>query len=212
MEPCSSHLRKTGRPLSFDRSVALKQAMLVFWRHGYETSSIVDLTKAMGITAPSLYTAFGDKKQLFLEAVQLYAGDAAEIAAMLDRASLAFDAASEMLDTVATAFTGDETPRGCLLASATASGSAAAEDVQRAVADIRRGIVDHLATRITRDIVDGALPQKTDAVALAGMVVALIQGMSVLARDGTSRETLQAIAKTAMQAWPSPPQLSRHDG
>ena len=67
--------RKTGRPLSFDREAALEQAMLTFWRHGYETTSIVDLTTAMGVTAPSLYAAFGDKQRLFLEAVRRYAGD-----------------------------------------------------------------------------------------------------------------------------------------
>ena len=49
--------------------------MLTFWRRGYETTSIVDLTTAMGVTAPSLYTAFGDKKRLFLEAAYRYAGD-----------------------------------------------------------------------------------------------------------------------------------------
>jgi len=180
--------------------------MLVFWRHGYETSSIADLTGAMGITPPSLYAAFGDKKQLFLEAARLYAGDPAEFAATIDRAPSAFDAALEMLDTVAAAFTGDDTPRGCLLASATASGSSAAEDVQRAVADIRRGISADLAARIARDIADGALPPDTDAAALAGMVVALIQGMSALARDGATRQTLQAVAKAAMRAWPSIPE------
>ena len=57
--------RKPGRPLGFDRDAALQQAMLLFWRHGYEATSVNDLTNAMGITPPSLYTAFGDKKQLF---------------------------------------------------------------------------------------------------------------------------------------------------
>ena len=61
--------RRTGRPLSFDRDAALRQAMLTFWRHGYETTSVAELTAAMGVSAPSLYTAFGDKKQLFLEAM-----------------------------------------------------------------------------------------------------------------------------------------------
>lgn len=167
---------------------------------------------AMGISAPSLYTAFGDKKQLFLEAVRLYAGDPAGFVATIDRAPLAFDAVSDMLDAIAVAFTGCDTPKGCLLASATASGSSAARDVQRAVADIRQGIVTHLAARITRDIAEGVLPEATDAVALAGMVVAVIQGMSVLARDGASRESLQAIAKSALHAWPTPAGLNRHEG
>ena len=65
--------RKTGRPRAFDRGAALGSAMLVFWKHGYEATSITDLTAAMGITPPSLYTAFGDKERLFLEAIERYA-------------------------------------------------------------------------------------------------------------------------------------------
>ena len=61
VEAKSTPRRRTCRTLSFDRERALEQAMLAFWRHGYETTSITDLTDAMGITAPSLYTAFGDK-------------------------------------------------------------------------------------------------------------------------------------------------------
>ena len=61
-----------GRPLSFDREAALDKAMHVFWEHGYEAASIADLTAAMGITPPSLYTAFGDKAHLFLEAIEAY--------------------------------------------------------------------------------------------------------------------------------------------
>jgi AcrR family transcriptional regulator len=62
-----------GRPLSFDRDAALEAAMHVFWERGYEAASVADLTAAMGITPPSLYTAFGDKEQLFLEAIERYA-------------------------------------------------------------------------------------------------------------------------------------------
>lgn len=202
MEHPQSPARKTGRPLSFDRAEALRAAMLTFWRHGYETSSIVDLTTGMGITAPSLYTAFGDKKRLFLEAVALYAGDPAGLADGIEQAPSAYDAASAMLATVADAFTGDDTPRGCLLASATASGSAASADVQRVVGDVRRRIAALLAARIERDITAGLLPPDTDAAACAALVVAVIQGMSVLARDGASRAMLRSIAAMALNGWP----------
>jgi AcrR family transcriptional regulator len=194
--------RKIGRPLSFDRDTALEKAMLTFWRHGYETSSIVDLTTAMGVTAPSLYTAFGDKKRLFLEAVKRYAGDPKAMAERIDGAATAYDAARDMLAAAATAFTGKVTPKGCLLASATASGSVDSADVQRAVADIRDAISARLRARIERDMSVGLLPDETDAVALAGMVMALIQGMSVLARDGAPRARLIAIGNTALGAWP----------
>lgn len=106
--------RKIGRPLSFDREAALEQAMLTFWRHGYETTSIVDLTTAMGVTAPSLYAAFGDKKRLFLEAARRYAGDQEAAARAIDDAPSARDAARAMLMGAAVTYTGDATPPGCL--------------------------------------------------------------------------------------------------
>ncbi len=199
----SGSRRRTGRPLSFDRDAALEQAMLTFWRHGYESTSIVDLTTVMGITAPSLYTAFGDKKRLFLEAARRYAGDPEAMARASDNASTAYDAAHKLLTAAATAYTGDTTPKGCLLASATASGSAASADVQRAIADIRQRTAAQLRARIERDISAGVLPPWTDAAALAGTVMAVIQGMSVLARDGTARAALLAIVEHTLQAWPT---------
>jgi AcrR family transcriptional regulator len=194
--------RKTGRPLSFDRDAALEQAMLTFWRHGYETTSIVDLTTAMGVTAPSLYTAFGDKKRLFLEAAYRYAGDPEAMAQAIDGAPSAHDAAREMLTAAAIAYTGDATPKGCLLASATASCSAASADVQNAIADIRRSIAGRLRARVDRDTAAGVLPPETDAPALVGLVMAVTQGMSTLARDGTPRASLLAIVEVALQGWP----------
>ena len=194
--------RKMGRPLSFDRDAALEQAVLTFWRYGYETTSIVDLTTAMGVTAPSLYTAFGDKKRLFLEAARRYAGNPGAMAQTLDDAETACDAARAMLISAATAFTGEATPRGCLLASATASGSSASADVQRAIADIRGGVAILLRARIARDVEAGILPPDVDVAAVAGMVMAIIQGMSVLARDGMDRPELLAIVERTLQAWP----------
>ncbi len=179
--------------------------MLTFWRHGYETTSLSDLTAAMGVTAPSIYTAFGDKKQLFLEAMRLYAGPPEALQKSLDQAATAQDAATSMLISVALAFTGEATPRGCLLASATASGSKDSLDVQRAVADIRRDIIARLTVRIDRDITTGILPDTTSAATLAALVVALIQGMSVLARDGMERENLLMMANCALAGWPASP-------
>ena len=193
--------RKTGRPLSFDRDAALEQAMLTFWRHGYETTSIVDLTTAMGVTAPSLYAAFGDKKRLFLEAAHRYAGAPEAISHAIDAAPTALAAARGMLTAAAVAYTGDATPKGCLLASATASGSNASADVQSAIADIRRSIEGQLQRKISRDITAGALLPKTNAAALAGLVMAVTQGMSVLARDGASRSSLLAVVDVALQGW-----------
>ncbi len=176
--------------------------MLSFWRHGYETTSIADLTAAMGITAPSIYTAFGDKRRLFLEAMRRYAGDPTEMDSRLAAAPTARDAARTMLVTAATTFTGEATPQGCLLASATASGSEASADIRSAVSEVRRGVAALLVDRIDRDVAAKILPASTNAVALSDLILAVVQGMSVLARDGVPRERLLALAEQAMLAWP----------
>ncbi|NPD67803.1 TetR/AcrR family transcriptional regulator (plasmid) [Lichenicola cladoniae] len=194
--------RTGGRPLSFDREVALRRAMHLFWRYGYEGTSLHALTEALGVTPPSIYTAFGDKKQLFLEAMRRYAGDPADMENSLAAAQTARDAVHEMLVTAAIAFTGETTPKGCLLASATASGSQASADVRSAVSEVRRGIAMRLAHRIDQDIAVGKLPALTNAAALSDLILAVVQGMSVLARDDAPRERLLALAEQFMLAWP----------
>ena len=198
----ASSPRRTGRPLSFDRDVALEQAMLTFWRHGYETTSISDLTAAMGVTAPSLYTAFGNKQQLFLDAIRRYVGDPDASARAIGDAPTALAAARDLMTGAAIAYTGETTPPGCLLASATASGSIASAEVQAAVASIRKAVNDRLRARIERDVAAGVLPPRTDAAALAGLAMAVMQGLSVLARDGAPRASLLGIVEASLEGWP----------
>ena len=71
-----------------------------------------------------------------------------------------------------------------------------------AVAEVRLGIGRCLADRIARDVTAGILPISTDAAALSDLILAIVQGMSVLARDNVPRERLLALAKQAMSAWP----------
>ena len=203
MEKVERAKRRTGRPLSFDRDAALEQAMLVFWRHGYEATSLADLTAAMGVTPPSVYAAFGDKKRLFLEAVERYRSGPVTSERIIDEAATARDAAFELMRQAAIGFTGESTPPGCLLATGAISCSAAAEDVQRRLAEMRREIEGGLAARIARAILAGELAADSDAEALAAHVMAVIQGMSTLARDGAPRDKLMRVAETAMRAWPS---------
>ena len=193
---------KIGRPLSFDRDAALMRAMHLFWAHGYEATSVADLTVTMGITAPSLYAAYGDKKRLFLEAVDLYCATPVSAAQIIADAATAGDAADQMLHGAAVHFTGDDTPHGCLLAHGAISCSAAAQDVRTALADIRRGTEALLSEKVSKDIVAGTLSDDTDADLLAAYVMTMIQGMASLARDGASRDKLQSLAGAMMHSWP----------
>ena len=198
----SQTLRKKGRPLSFDRDAALHKAMLLFWQGGYEATSLNDLTAALGVKPSSIYSAFGDKKGLFLDAVGLYLSGPVTAATIIEQAASAQEAAAELLRVSALGFTGEGTPPGCLLASAAISCSDAASDVKHELAAIRRGIEARLHAKIVQSIERSQLPADADADALAGMTLAVIQGMSTLARDGAPRAKLLAVASAAMRAWP----------
>src|SRR5690606_4395845 len=111
--------RRRGRPRSFDRQAALEQATMLFWEHGYEATSMADLTRAMGIGAPSLYTAFGDKKALLEQVVTAYtATHGAFTARALAEEPHARDAVRRMLREAAARYTEPGHPHGCLIISA----------------------------------------------------------------------------------------------
>jgi AcrR family transcriptional regulator len=196
--------RPRGRPLSFDRDAALETAMHVFWERGYEAASISDLTTAMGITPPSLYTAFGDKEQLFLEAIERYALGYGSISARaLKEEPTARRAIERWLHEAASELTEPCHPKGCMVVMAATNCSSAAERVQSALARRRAEAIANVTQRIEGAIAAGELPVDTDAQDLANFYATVYQGMSLQAKDGATREALLATVKAAMRAWPA---------
>ena len=198
--------RSPGRPRNFDRQAALETAMKTFWAHGYETTSISDLSRAMGINAPAIYSAFGDKKQLFLEAMRLYRGDPQRQAEAIADATSARAAAEMILTNAIRTFTGKDTPKGCLVGTGLATGSPAAADVRAEGTAMRDTLEALLTERIARDKTQGLLPPDTDAGTLAALVNCTVQGFSTLARDGASAAKLQAVADHVLRGWPKKPE------
>ncbi|MEU0007722.1 TetR/AcrR family transcriptional regulator [Streptomyces sp. NPDC006314] len=193
--------RTRGRPRSFDRATALEKALMAFWEHGYEATSISDLTQTMGIGAPSLYAAFGDKRTLFGEVVQVYARTHG---AFTDRAlaeePTARAAVARMLREAAAEYTDPAHPYGCLVVHAATN--CTSPEVEALLRDGRNASIAALETRIRADVAVGLLPAGTDAAALARYASALLQGMSQQARDGASRAELESLAEIAMTIWP----------
>jgi AcrR family transcriptional regulator len=195
--------KKTGRPLSFDREIALERAMLVFWRFGYEAASLQELTSAMGITPPSLYAAFGDKEKLFLEADERYSTKNCDaLQCLLEQAPTARDAVERWLQSSAVENTCPSHPPGCLVVTAATNCSASAEHVQDMMIQRRSDVETMVKTKIEEGIAKGELPPDTCAASLAGFYITVVQGMSTQARDCGDRERLLAVAKAAMRAWP----------
>ncbi|MEV3971738.1 TetR/AcrR family transcriptional regulator [Streptomyces sp. NPDC050698] len=190
-----------GRPRSFDRESALEKALLAFWGHGYEATSVSDLTRVMDIGAPSLYAAFGDKRSLFEEVVSVYG---ARHGSFTDRAlaeePTARAAIERILREAAVAYTEPGHPHGCLVVHAAANCSN--PEVEQSLRDRRNANIAAFESRIRADVAAGVLPPATDAAALARHTGAMIQGMSQQARDGASREELEAVAEIALSIWP----------
>jgi AcrR family transcriptional regulator len=192
-----------GRPLSFDRDAALEAAMHVFWERGYEAASIADLTVAMGITPPSLYTAFGDKERLFLEAIERYAlGYGSAGARALVEEPSARGAIERWLTEAASELTQPCHPKGCMVVTAATNCSAAAERVQAALLLRRTEAIASVGRRIQGGIDDGELPADTHARELASFYATIYQGMAMQAKDGATHESLMATVRTAMRSWP----------
>lgn len=193
-----------GRPRSFDREAALDSAMLLFWEHGYEATSLSQLTSAMGISPPSLYAAFGDKQALFLETVDRYVTrGGADTLSLMGDAKTAREAVAHFLEISAQRLTNPHFPRGCMVVLAAVSCSEEAAPVQHKLAACRAAWEKSLKQRIEQGIACGELAEGTSAAALASFYMAVVQGMSLHAKDGAPRKRLQEIAETALSAWPS---------
>ena len=197
--------RPRGRPRSFDRDEALERAVHLFWKQGYDGTSINDLTSAMGITPPSLYGAFGHKERLFLEAVGKYErgpGRSASAQARVEPTARA--AVHTMLRASAVEFTRPIHPPGCMVIGSALT-SADAPPRLRAALRKRRAVAEaFFRSLLKRGIGTRELPESTDVRRLAGYFMTVLEGMTIQARDGATREKLLAVAEVAMLAWPSP--------
>jgi TetR/AcrR family transcriptional regulator, copper-responsive repressor len=195
--------RRRGRPPKFDKGEALGAAMLQFWRHGYEATSLRDLTDAMGLNPPSLYAAFGDKKSLFQAAVVAYQdGPGCFAAEILADETDSRTAVERLLREAARRFTDKDTPPGCMVVTSAIACASDAEDVEAFLRDIRRSSAVAIKARIAEGARKGELPKHLDPRSFGDLVVTVFQGLSIQARDGASRKDLDAIVSSVMALWP----------
>jgi len=191
-----------GRPRSFDRDTALQKAMDLFWEKGYASTSLADLTAAMGINAPSLYSAFGSKEQLFRDAVALYGSreggctQAELLSAPTVRAGI-----ENMLLAAVRAGTQPGRPKGCLIVLGAPTGTDEHAPVQKMLCDSRRHTQALILQRLREAVRHGELPAHTDLPALASYYATVLHGMAIQARDGASRKILQQSVRLAMLTW-----------
>jgi AcrR family transcriptional regulator len=195
--------RGRGRPPKFDRAVALRQAMKLFWEHGFEGTSTDDLEAALKMGPSSILNSFGNKEQLYALAIETYMGEPTKyFVDMLNSSPDARRAFENLVNAAADELTRSDHPTGCMISLAGTHMSAAHESI-RALLAAQRALSERLlADRLRQGVSRGDLPANTNVEELASYFGTVFRGMAVQARDGRSRAQLQAIGRLAMRAWP----------
>jgi len=195
--------KSPGRPRAFDPEKALETAMCLFWRKGYEGTSLTDLTEAMGINRPSLYATFGNKEELFKKAFARYVDNTGCLAAR--QSSTAREAVETLLFTAAENLVNPEHP-GCLLVVGALACSDESQGVRDELCAARNAGQEAWKARFELGVAEGELPPKPTPEELARYVMTVLNGMTVQARSGATAAELRGVAEMAMMAWPNRPE------
>ena len=191
-----------GRPREFDVGQAVDRAMKLFWRKGYEGTSLTDLTEALGITRPSLYAAFGNKEGLFRAALDRYVeGPSGYIADAL-KAPTARAMAEQILRGAVKLNTNARHP-GCLMVHGALACGGEAEAVRRDLGSRRLAGEQIIVEHLKKAKASGDLPPDCNPRDLARYLRSVVYGIAVQAAGGATERDLQKVVDLAMHAWPA---------
>jgi len=209
-------MAQMGRPRTFDRDVAVTQAMHLFWEHGFDATSLSQLKAGIGggITAPSFYAAFGSKQALFSEVMERYLDTHGRVTDSLFDTSLPpRDAIELTLRRSAKMQCEPDHPKGCLVALGLLSAcSDESKAISQPLADARASNRAGMVACVERAIASGELQTTVVADALATVFDSFLLGISVLVRDGVPFEKIDDAVTHIMTLWDAsriaPPEAS----
>jgi len=187
------------RPRTLSEPEVLERALEVFWVHGFDRTSVGDLSKAVGLGPSSIYNAFGSKLELFRRAIEHYMGSHAGFAAALLSNPSEHDASSlvrALLRAAVDLYTSEDNPKGCAMFEGGGTGSPVDSDACAATLEHKAKLESLLLSCLKARAKAGDSLAASPAV-LAKSVVATMRGLSQLARDGATRRDLNAVADHA---------------
>ncbi len=194
--------RKRGRPKCFDEQQALQQAMLLFWEYGYEATSMSDLTQTLNLSAPSLYSSFGDKSQLFQRCLEYYLQhEACPIEPIFQSAKTAKIAIELYLYENIKRLVQEHKPTGCMLVVAAMNCSEQNHSLQQDLLSKRQQVKQRIYQRLAQGVQEGDLSAQVNVQEMTDFYSTVIQGLTLQARDGVDKVQLNQVVKHAMQAW-----------
>lgn len=194
-----------GRPRAFDMQIALERALEVFWTKGYDGASLSDLTSAMGINKPSLYSAFGNKEQLFLKSIEFYENRPCGFFKPALAQPTAYEVAEYMLLGAAKNMSDPSHPQGCVMVQGALACSEAAAGVKEELTKRRQQSEEQVRERFQLAKEQGDLAEDTDVGTLARFISTVIQGIAIQASSGATEDQLVDVAKLALASFPRNP-------
>jgi TetR/AcrR family transcriptional regulator, copper-responsive repressor len=191
---------RRGRPRQYDPDSALARAAAAFWKNGYAGTSLDDLAAATGMNRPSLYAAFGDKRDLYLKTLERYQQQSRALSAQLlaDSATLRefltrfYDGALELYRA------GEADARGCFSISTAPAQATSDPAVHAFLSESIRGTDAFLADVIGKARDRGEIAASGDPSALAQVATATLHTLAVRSRVGVPRHQLKALAAAAI--------------
>jgi len=196
-------MTRTGRPRAFDTQQALARARDLFWSRGYAATSVQDLVDELGVQRGSLYAAFGDKRDLYLKSVALYARENREQLEAILRDGPVLPALRRMLLDPSALTGAPDRPqgrRGCLVGNTTAElvpGDDAARALAAAAYD---GFTEVVVAALARAQTAGEVTASATPEAQARLLLLLFQGSALVSRAQPERDCLAASIDVALDA------------
>lgn len=191
-----------ARPREFDTDEVLTKALDVFWTHGYDATSITDLMDATGLAKGSLYKAFGDKKRLFMCALDAYLE---RVNAGLRECAASSESGREALERILSHVVGMATcrgvRRGCFSVNSAIELSPHDADVRNRLRRNTRQTERTYAAIIGRGVADGALRKDLDPEAGARYLTTLLNGLQVRGKVGLTEQQAKETIAMAIQAF-----------
>lgn len=185
-----------ARPREFDTDAVVDRVMEVFWRQGYEATSLDDLVERAGIGRQSLYNAFGSKHDLFVTALDRYCRSGPRLLIdLLDGEGPLTDRLRAALEAVATP---DPDGKGCMLVNAAMETLPGDSDVARLTTQTFGVVEEAFAHALRRGQIDGELRPDADVRAIARFLLTTVQGLRVMAKAAPDRRRLDDTIDLAL--------------
>ena len=199
MKQSSKTARKMGRPRSFDEKAVLDAAMRLFWERGYEGTSMTDLTKAMKLSPPSIYAAFGDKMALFQAAAKRYAEGPGQYQAKALRERTLKEVIQGLFRNTVEFLNDSRYPSGCMTLTGAMACSVEDQAAKDFLAEIRRQNEAALRARLQQARKSGELPTDVNLDDYARYLSTLLGGLAIQAANGISRAEMKRIGDMAVR-------------